>query len=532
MKSRPLRWFSLSLLIGLLSIFLYSRRVSAPELGNDSYQYLDSASHLASGACLCTTVAHFDEQVGWGRMPIPFTHFGPAYPLAIAGLKVLGLPVETGGYLLSVAGYLLVICLIWLTSYYLEIEPWSIALVCLVWSVNFLALDLGVSVGTDCLFTALFTGVCALVAYDVRSVARPRPAVLLALGALVGAGFWLRQAGLFLVPPLFLYLAWRWWRQPRSRPYALGGAALALTLVAWIMARNIRLVHSWNSGFANGRHAPWQTVISESARVPYHVLFGTQTKAHLDIWAVLFFTSLLVLAWRALANRRQGPAPARLPHTRRTTVIWMLVFAAAFAGGTLVAELRTIVADYVRYDFPLLPIVLIVCGVLFRFVNDRIARVAALACVLSVVMIDVHSLVAQRQAGMSSLPTDLLAQQVQPGTSMRTWIEQTVPSDATLIATEGQAVHYLLNRPVVAIIEPQYTVHTWDETDLRSVMRRFGAQYILVFPGAGKERAPEQQSVPFLLALSEGHNPGWLSVAARTRGVILYRCSSCSTVPA
>jgi hypothetical protein len=62
-------------------------------------------------------------------------------------------------------------------------------------------------------------------------------------------------------------------------------------------------------------------------------------------------------------------------------------------------------------------------------------------------------------------------------------------------------------------------------------MRRFGAQYVLVFPGAGKDRAPEQDAIPFFVALSEGHSPAWLNVAARTPGVILYHCASCSSDP-
>ena len=106
---------------------------------------------------------------------------------------------------------------------------------------------------------------------------------------------------------------------------------------------------------------------------------------------------------------------------------------------------------------------------------------------------------------------------------MKMYIKDSVPSDSVLVATEGQAVYYLLKRPVVSIIEPQYSLHTWDESDVKSVMQSFKAQYLLVFPGAGKMRAPEQQASPFLHELVEGHSPAWLAVAARTPGVILYR---------
>ncbi len=531
MRLRLLIWFPVSLLVGVLSVLLYARHVGAPVLANDSYQYLDAAANVASGACLCTNVAHFDEQVRWARMPIPFTHFGPGYPLAIAALKVAGVPVETGGYLLSVAGYLLVICLIWLTCSYLEFQSWSIALICLLWCLNSLALEFAVSVGTDCLFTAGVMGICALIAYDIRNSARPRPALLLVLGALVGAEYWLRQPGLFLVFPLCLYLLWRYALDRRCLPYALGAALLASLFIAPVIIRNMALAHSWNSGFANGRHTPWKNVISDTLKAPYHIVFGEGSTARVDIWTVLFLLSALVLMGRAFANRRRSLASARLPAISSTILGWLLVFAVAFAVGILAAEFSTYAANEVRYNFPVFPVVLIACGVLFQYAGDRAGRIAALLCVLSIATIDTRSLLAARGADQSSLPADLLQQQVQPGLSLQTYIQAALPPNSILAATEGQAVYYLLKRPVVSIIEPQYSLHTWDEADVKSVMRSFGAQYLLVFPGAGKVRAPEQQAVPFLLALTEGHNPSWLSVAARTPGAILYRCAACVKAP-
>lgn len=517
MNPRLLGWFSVSLLIGVVSIFLYSRRVSAPELANDSYQYLDAASHLTSGGCLCTGVAHFDEQVKWARMPIPFTHFGPGYPVAIAALRALGLQVETAGYLLSIVGYLAVICLIWLTGYYLTLEPWTIALICLVWSLNANALDYGVSVATDCLFTALVTGICALVAYDVRNLNRPRPIVLLVVGVLAGAAYWLRQPGLFLLLPLFLYLAWRCILQRSSWPYALTAVALAGLLTAPVMIRNILLTHSWNSGFANGRHTPWKEVVSDTIKAPYHILFGASAVARLDIWTGLFFLSGIIVVSRAFANR------PRLPQSSRATLLWLLVFVATFTSCILVAELSTYAASEVRYNFPVFPLVLIGCAALFQLGGDRMGRIAALACVFAVVMVNGRSLLAARLSDQSSLPVDLLRQQVHPGLSIGAYINQTIPRKSVLVSTEGQAVYYLLKRPVVSIIEPQYSLHTWDESDVKSVMQSFGAEYFLVFPGAGKMRAPEQDASQFLRALTEGHPPSWLTVAARTPGVILYR---------
>ena len=338
-KPRLLGWFSLSLLIGLLSIFLYSRHVSAPALANDSYQYLDAAAHLSSNGCLCTTVAHFDEQVRWGRMPIPFTHFGPGYPVAIAGLQLLGIPGETAGYLLSAGAYLLVICLIWVIGTYLDLPPWSLVLICLIWSLNPIALKIGVAVGADSLFTAIVMGICALLAYDIRNLARPRPASLLLVGALVGAAYWLRQPGLFLVLPLCLYLFWRFVSQPVRLLYVIAAAAVAGLLIAPVILHNIVYAHSWNSGFANGRHTPWQEVVADSVKAPYHILFGVASPAHLGIATALFLVAALLLIWRVFANR--GLSSYRLPDVSHSILAWLLVVAVTFAAGILAAEFST-----------------------------------------------------------------------------------------------------------------------------------------------------------------------------------------------
>ncbi len=531
MKASFAGWLSVSLLVGVLSIFLYSRRVAAPELANDSYQYLDAASHLASGGCLCTEVAHFDEQLKWARMPIPFVHFGPGYPIAIAGLKMLGVQVETAGYFLSVTAFLAVICLIWLIGYYLAVQPWAIALVCLVWSVNSNALDFGVSVATDCLFTALLAGICALVAYDIRKFDRSRPMVLLAVGALTGIEYWLRQPGLFLLLPLCLYLVWRGALHPRSRPYAWGAFAIAGLLMVPVTIRNIVLTDSWNSGFANGRHTPWKAVLSDTLKAPYHILFGDSAVARLNIWTAIFLLSAFVILWRAYANRRRGFASNGMTENSGTILGWLFVYAVTFTAGILAAELSTYAASEVRYNFPVFPLVLVGCAVLFQLADGRIGRIAAVICVLSVAMIDARSVLAARVADQSSLPADLLQQQVQPGVTIRSYIKNTVPPASVLVATEGQAVYYLLKRPVVSIIEPQYSLHTWSESDLKAVMQSFGARYFLVFPGAGNVRAPEQEASPFLRALRDGQPPAWLTVAARTPGVILYRRNDPSKAP-
>ena len=46
---------------------------------------------IVTEAPMQAPLAHFDEQVAQGRMPVPFTHFPLGYPLLIAALSKTGL---------------------------------------------------------------------------------------------------------------------------------------------------------------------------------------------------------------------------------------------------------------------------------------------------------------------------------------------------------------------------------------------------------------------------------------------------------
>jgi hypothetical protein len=46
----------------------------------------------------------------------------------------------------------------------------------------------------------------------------------------------------------------------------------------------------------------------------------------------------------------------------------------------------------------------------------------------------------------------MLAEEVQPGIPLLQWLRDRVSTDGTILAVEGQAVHYVLQRPVVAVL--------------------------------------------------------------------------------
>ena len=82
---------SFAFLLALLILVAYKHWQTAPILSNDSFQYLDAANNLSSKGVLGTSLAIFEEQVNWGRFPVPFTHFPPGYPILMAALGRAGI---------------------------------------------------------------------------------------------------------------------------------------------------------------------------------------------------------------------------------------------------------------------------------------------------------------------------------------------------------------------------------------------------------------------------------------------------------
>jgi len=520
-------WMVGSLAAALCIQFLYARHATVPIIKNDSYQYLDAASNVLSDRCLCTSLAHFDEQLRWSRFPIPFTHFGAGYPLAMAALGGLGIPVETAGYLLSVAGYLVVVWLLWVAGSNLGLQPWCTAFLCVIWCLNFLALEFSASLLTESLFTAALMAVIALMAHDLRHSDRTSWVVFLGMGFVAGWSYWLRGAGIFVIAPVILYLAWRCGHEHRIWRQGAAGACLAVVMMAAVMIRNIELAGSWKGGFVSAHRSEVRKVLIDWVKVPYRIFFGTEVGSRLDVWAVLFVIAALLLMWRAVSNWRQR-SQFGFHDSAAATGICSFLTAGIYAGGILLVTLTTIATDSVRYSFPILPVLLLGCGVLFQLAARGIGRVATIVFVVSLVVINVRSLTVVPPPSEHAVVEGLLEGETQPGVPMRTWIEGHLSEDTVLMAANGQAVHYLLKRPVVSLLFPGESEHTWDEADAQAVMRRFHAEYFMLFPGIPREALPVQYGSSFLADLVSGKPPSWLRLVARKGGVLVYHCAGCA----
>jgi len=145
--------------------------------------------------------------------------------------------------------------------------------------------------------------------------------------------------------------------------------------------------------------------------------------------------------------------------------------------------------------------------------------------VVAVLAVQSRSLLARPPSPPELEVRNDLKEEVQPGVPISIWLANHVSPNDVLIAANGQMVHYVLQRPVVALIDPLYSTRKSDDAGLHALMSQFGARYLVLFPGS--QAVPEQNDTPFLNALAAGSAPSWLTLATRTNDVELYECASC-----
>lgn len=518
-------WIAAFLLAGSGALWFSARWMAAPYLSNDSYQYLDAASNLARGACLCTRMAHFDEQIT-GRMPVPFTHFAPGYPLLAASLSKTGLPLATAAWAISALGFLATIWLIWDVGLMLGARPPVLAAVALLWIFNSDALSLASSAVTEDVFTAIFMALVVLMLCDMRTAVR-RPGLLPAIGAVAGVAYAIRYAGLFLVPVVVLYMVWRWWRDRAILPWAAAGLLTAGLVIVPIQIRNIIYTGSWRGGFSVAGGARLSEVLGETGKSCYHLVFGGGVPARLDIWIVAFATSLLLLGFGAIlaVSSSQGRAVWQLPPG---APLWIGLLVSAYLGGLLFTALTSqSMAIVTRYFVPLYPL-LLACfaGAVSPVASGR--RYAAVAVIaLAVIVIQSRSMAVPPPPQRYEVVRRALQQQISGGITVEQWLHNRLAPDDVLVAANGQAVHYFLQRPVVTVPDPELSKRPSDENAFHSLLTQYGARYLLVFPGADPLVEPEQTLIPFVRNLAAGDAPQWLAPAARTPHAIVYLCAGC-----
>ena len=512
----PARWLPLVLLSGLAALWLSHNTTRAPFVSNDGTQYVDAAEHLRSGKCLCTSVAHFDEQVDFGHLPVPFTHFAPGYPILLAALMAVGIEPESAGHLISALAFLITLGAMWDIGLRLSAGPAALFLVSLLWLSNALALEYAGTVGADSALAAIFCATVALVVRDIqtRGTGRWHP---FAVGIAAAASYWVKYAGLFVVSAAVFYLVFRAWRWREGRLGAAGGIAAAVLFSAPIPIHNILYQGSWKGGFQTGRHHTASFAVIETVKALYHLVFGANATARLDAWEAIAGVSLIVAVVLILRSRHFPP--------RLVELIWVAVFMAAIAGGVAVVAMQSIANDLLRYNFPVYPLLLVTAAVILR-PRTRAGAIAFWLLIAATLVIQSRSLKTMPVSRPEAMRA-ILNQQTTTGVSMWQWLNSHVEPDGVIVAADGQALHYVLKRPVVSLIVPEFTDRPTDERGFQSLMKQYRSRYVVVYPDRSEDAVPEQAAIPFLHHLASGAPPSWLTLAARTENIAVFECAVC-----
>jgi len=209
---------------------------------------------------------------------------------------------------------------------------------------------------------------------------------------------------------------------------------------------------------------------------------------------------------------------------------WIACILAVYIAGIMLTDLTTIAADLTRYNRPVYPLLLTTLAVLISTALTGARIAVAVAFVGAVLAIHGRSLAVEVPAEQHVLVNEMLNRELQPGMTASAWLLGHVGRGGVILAINGQAVHYVLDRDVIALLQPPFTNRDVDEQGYRTLMTQYRARYLLLFPGLPPTAVPEQDEVPFLrgLAADDARAPNWLRPAMRDSTVAIYECAACA----
>jgi hypothetical protein len=119
----------------------------------------------------------------------------------------------------------------------------------------------------------------------------------------------------------------------------------------------------------------------------------------------------------------------------------------------------------------------------------------------------------------------LLAIPAEDGRPLRTWLDENVRADESILSTFGQPAGYVLQRKVLSIASAEYSDARWDEEDTRATMDRFHIHHLLLFRDAFAPTGPIDSRLMRQLN-DPGPPPSWLQRVAQNPKALVFRRTS------
>ncbi len=509
-----------------------------PLLGNDSYVYLSEAENFLAGRPASTSIVYFDTERSAGRIPAPVTTFPAGFSLATSAVAATGLPLEYSALAVSILALALLIPVLAYAARLLEIGT-LLTRALLIWLIGNSWVSIYATADTaESLFT--LTSVTAITLFATGMIrARadsPRMWPFLLGSLLMGLSYWVRYAGLFLFLSAAVFFALRSLiiRDKTSRHVTLT-LGLAAAIIGAGFLRNELLVGNWKGGNGKEVHHAIAQVLHDFLVSVHHLLLGGIASARFSWFEVLLVAGSLAAV---VATTIRG----RNRHTERASSSWkdrlgpsalMVWYVAVYCAGMIYLGMTSVISFDTRMFYPLLPLALLLLarslqrGQPAPQPTPTLTARAAFCVGLAAATIGYLAIHARSYlTPLGPAPHELIVRELRgadsSGTSMQSWISVNIPADEVTIANQGQASGYVLHRKTVALVSQQYSNQVWDAAAIHSVMQTYGARFLILYSGDATDDVLHDS--PFLSALAHGAPPPtWLALAARSRGVAVFR---------
>jgi hypothetical protein len=219
--------------------------------------------------------------------------------------------------------------------------------------------------------------------------------------------------------------------------------------------------------------------------------------------------------------------------SRPFVAVWL--FTATYAGLITAARVTSVISLGPRLLFPVFPLALAMLAALaseawraFASAPRRRLALAGATALFVLSYVGTNSWATYAQPPLTD--PHALARRFDladgTGTPLRDWVATNIGQGETLLATDGQATAFHLQRPAVSLVERYFSDSEWTEESVRQVLRQYAAEYVVVYPGALYEEIPAQYDFPFLADLANRSPPEWLAIAAENEAVIIYRLAA------
>lgn len=491
-------------------------RYSPDLLANDAAQYVSEARQILAGRGLATDIAYYDEHHRLGRFPVPQTVFPPGYPLAIAAVAAMGVPVLPSAFVVALLSFNLCVALAWAAARRASGSPALAALAGLVLAASVVGAIQVLVCNSEPLFVA--ATLAGLVGLQRLPDGRRWP---LLAGLAAAAAVSVRYAGVFFLAALAVVMTARLFRQRTRRSLVelvLALAPGALTVLA-LAARNVLLVGDPKGGNA------------------FEISRSIAEVARLFVWGV---RGLVGFSWPGLASGR--------PHELLLVVAvvglvalavmarprWIgglrerllqdagVAVALAYVSISLVALWQLERTRYLgvssRMLLPLVPFVLIAAAAAARAVGWRKPRLRtdSLAALLGVVYLAGQaSLLPLEDSARWRAKRDL-RQALQDSETAVKRLEQDAELRRPFLTNEPQFLGGLRDQPVVGLTLSHYTRTRWTCDATERLARSYGVRHVVFFRQVFldlQSRAPvEAANQECFGALARGEVPSWLAV--------------------